>query len=108
MRVSRRVVINLIAFIAVFIAFLIWGALNVVDLQIIKRPYTVTAEFASTPGIRSNFEVAYLGVPVGEVGSVRLTSDRVMASLRINHGVTLPASVTAAVLRMSAVGEPYV
>jgi phospholipid/cholesterol/gamma-HCH transport system substrate-binding protein len=105
---SRRLWINLAAFSLLFVILAGWAVRNVVQLDALERPYRVTAQFGTSPGLRSGFEVAYLGVRVGRLGSVKLHQGQVDAVLKIERSVKLPAVLNAAVRRMSAVGEPYV
>jgi phospholipid/cholesterol/gamma-HCH transport system substrate-binding protein len=106
--VTRRVVVNLVAFGLVFVLLAGWAATNVLHLDLFEEPYTVVAEFDHSPGLRPDVEVAYLGTRVGTISRVELRPGHVEVALRIDDGVELPAEVTAAVRRKSAVGEPYV
>jgi virulence factor Mce-like protein len=106
--VNRRVIINLTVFALLAVVMSVWALTNVVTFDFLKRPYHVTAEFASSPGLHPGFEVDYLGVPVGKIGSVKLEQGRVKVRLDLDRGRTLPAHLTAAAARKSAVGEPYV
>lgn len=105
---NRRVVINLGVFAVLGVVMVVWALQNVLSLSLFTRPYHVTAYFVSSPGLHPGFEVDYLGVPVGKIGAVRLDRDRVQVRLDIDHGQQLPAGLTAAAARKSAVGEPYV
>lgn len=105
---STRVRINLAVFAALFVALLWWDVTNVLRPDAYTRPYHVTAEFATSPGLRSGFGVTYRGVQVGQLGSVKLVGHHVRVDLKIDRGVKLPAGVDAAVRRKSVVGEPYV
>ena len=105
---NRRVWINLAAFAAIFLMLATWAVRNVLHLELVDKPYTVTAEFERSPGLRRDVEVAYLGTRIGTIGSVSLQPGLVEVTLHIDHGTVLPADVTAAVRRKSAVGEPYV
>jgi phospholipid/cholesterol/gamma-HCH transport system substrate-binding protein len=105
---NRRIAVNLAAFGLLFAVLAVWAVRNVLHLQLIDKPYTVVAEFERSPGLRRDVEVAYLGTRIGTIGSVSLQPGHVEVTLRIDRGVELPADVTAAVRRKSAVGEPYV
>ncbi|MBV9090494.1 MAG: virulence factor Mce family protein [Mycobacteriaceae bacterium] len=70
--------------------------------------YSVTAEFASGGGLYKNANVAYRGVTIGRVESVTLANDGVVAHMRLNSDVKVPANATATVKSVSAVGEQYV
>lgn len=105
---SRRIWVNLAVFAMLFFVLLWWDLNNVLAIDAIKRPYSITAEFATSPGLRAGFGVSYLGVQVGKIGSVHLTGDHVTVKLKLNRGTKLPANLDASVRRKSAVGEPYV
>ena len=106
--ISRRVVINLVAFALLFAVLAVWAVTNVVQLDQIERPYTIVAEFESSPGLQPNVEATYLGVSIGSVEAVDLAEGHVRVAIDVDRGVEIPEGVSAAVRRKSAVGEPYV
>jgi len=107
---GRRILINVTVFAVLSVVMAVWAVQNVVRFDFVDRPYTIRAEFVSSPGLHENFEVAYLGVGVGEIKSIRLDDEggKVVTELAIRRGVRLPAALKAAAGRKSAVGEPYV
>jgi phospholipid/cholesterol/gamma-HCH transport system substrate-binding protein len=105
---TRRLWVNFAAFSLLFVVLAVWAVRNVVQLDAIERPYPVTAQFETSPGLRSGFEVSYLGVRVGRLGTVKLDHGLVSAVLKLDRHTKLPAQLDAAVRRKSAVGEPYV
>ena len=105
---NRRVVINLVTFVVLFLVLSLWAVTNIVSFDFIERPFTVTAEFKTSPGLQPNFEVTYLGHAIGKIGPVALAGDHVTAKLKINRGTRIPGGLNASVRRKSAVGEPYV
>ena len=105
---STRIVVNLVTFAVLAVVMVVWAFNNVVRFDFIDRPYHITVEFASSPGLHPNFEVDYLGLRVGKIDSVRLEKDKVVVRLDIDRGVKIPQGVTAAAARKSAVGEPVV
>jgi phospholipid/cholesterol/gamma-HCH transport system substrate-binding protein len=71
--------------------------------------YVVRLELADGGGIYPNADVTYRGVPVGRVGTLRITVTGIEADLDINDGAPpIPARLQAAVADLSAVGEQYV
>lgn len=70
--------------------------------------YNMTVSMPTTGGLYQNANVAFRGVNVGKVSSVKLTSDGVVAELTIDSGTDIPANSSAAVRSVSAVGEQYV
>ncbi|MBA2282083.1 MAG: MCE family protein [Acidimicrobiia bacterium] len=106
--ISKRIVVNLLFFGLIGVSLLVWALTNVVSFDVVDRPYTLTAEFATSPGLSPRFEVTYLGQRVGSIRSVELEGDHVVVDMRIDRDVEVPAAIDAAVRRKSAVGEPYV
>lgn len=106
--ISRRIIVNLVAFFTLFAVMTTWAATSVVHFDAIERPYRIAAEFESSPGLQPNVQATYLGIPVGTIASVDLQDDRVLVEIDIDRGVEIPVGISAAVRRKSAVGEPYV
>ena len=105
---SRRVAINLVAFLGVFFLMLWWAVNNIITFDFIENPYRVTGEFAATAGVSEGSEVAYLGVNHGTVSAVELVDDKVVIQMQIQRDKRIPAGSTAHIFRKSAVGEPYI
>ncbi|RVX39664.1 phospholipid/cholesterol/gamma-HCH transport system substrate-binding protein [Nonomuraea polychroma] len=105
---KNRIYLNLGFFVALGIVMTIWAFSTIIRLDAIERPYRVSAEFMSSPGLVRGFDVAYLGVRVGKIGDVRLAPGKIVVSLDIDKEIKLPKGVTAEVRRKSAIGEPYV
>jgi phospholipid/cholesterol/gamma-HCH transport system substrate-binding protein len=106
--ISRRVLANLALFGLIGLILAVWAATNVLNLSALTHPYDITAQFSSSPGLRSHFEVAYLGVKVGSVSSVDLGPGMAVVRLSIDNGEKLPVGLRAEASRQSPVGEPYV
>jgi phospholipid/cholesterol/gamma-HCH transport system substrate-binding protein len=106
--VSRRTFINLIWFNAIFALLLYWAFDNIVSLDRIERPYSITADFEQAAGVKANAEVTYLGVHFGYVSDVERQADRVHMTLKIDKGKEIPEGTIARVFRKSAIGEPYI
>ncbi|TDD76705.1 MCE family protein [Actinomadura darangshiensis] len=105
---NRRLTINLLAFGVLAVVMVVWAFNNVVKFDFIDRPYHISVEFESSPGLHPNFEVDYLGLRVGKIDAVDLKKDKVVVRLDMDRGVKIPQGVTAAAARKSAVGEPVV
>ncbi|MCX6469293.1 MAG: MCE family protein [Corynebacteriales bacterium] len=110
MTISRFVRMQLIIFSIITVISLV-----VVGFFYIQVPamfgigrYSVAVELPSTGGIYPNANVTYRGVTVGKVSSVTLTSTGVRAELSIDSDRKIPASSTASVQSVSAVGEQFV
>jgi phospholipid/cholesterol/gamma-HCH transport system substrate-binding protein len=105
---TQRVLINLVTFAVLGAVMVVWALTSIIRFDFIDRPYNVTVEFESSPGLHPNFEVDYLGVRIGKIDSVRLEKNKVLVKLDIERGVKIPKGVSAAAARKSAVGEPVV
>lgn len=70
--------------------------------------YGVSADFTAGGGLYKNANVTYRGVAVGRVESVGLSSNGVIAQMRLNSETAIPSNVTATVKSVSAVGEQYI
>lgn len=114
---SRRVFINLVAFLAVFFLMLWWAINNIIDptelplvggASVFDQPYEIEGEFAATAGVATNSEVAYLGVNYGKVTEVDTVDGKVVITMAIEQGKEIPAGSTARIFRKSAIGEPYI
>jgi ABC-type transporter Mla subunit MlaD len=55
---SRRTIINLIFFVFVFGIMCLWAVQNIVRIDAIEKPYSVTGTFPATSGVLPNAEVA--------------------------------------------------
>ncbi len=105
---NRRVLINLIAFLGVFVLMCVWAVNNIITFDFLEHPYEISGEFAATAGVAENSEVAYLGVHYGSVRSVEAEDGRVRIDMAIDRGKEIPAGSVARIFRKSAVGEPYI
>ena len=120
---SRRTLINLVFFLAVFFVMCGWAVQNIVTIDRIDQPYTVTGEFAAASGILPNAEVAYLGVHYGRVTSVERktgedncgklagapVSGCVKMTMKLDRDKKdIPKDGIARIFRKSAIGEPYI
>lgn len=114
---NRRVAINLVAFLGVFVLMLWWAINNIIDptdlplvggASVFDQPYELTGEFAATVGVSDGSEVAYLGVHYGQVSDVDMEDGKVTITMEIEPGNEIPAGSIARIFRKSAIGEPYV
>jgi phospholipid/cholesterol/gamma-HCH transport system substrate-binding protein len=106
--VNRRTLINLVFFNAVFLVMLVWAAQNIITVDALERPYTITGDFEQAAGVKANAEVTYLGVHYGRVADVERTPDGVSIEMKIDRGKEIPAASIARIFRKSAIGEPYI
>ncbi len=107
-RSEKRVIVNFGVFLLLGVLLLVWAAFNIIRLDAVERPFRVTASFETSPGLRPDFQVAFLGVQIGTIDKVELEDKEAVVTLKLFRGTELPRNVGAAVRRQSAVGEPYV
>jgi phospholipid/cholesterol/gamma-HCH transport system substrate-binding protein len=105
---NRRVAINLVAFLGVFVLMLWWAVNNIITFDFIERPYEIEGRFAATAGVAPNSEVAYLGVNYGSVSKVESVDGGVVITMSIDRDKEIPAGSVARIFRKSAIGEPYI
>ena len=104
----RRVYVNLGAFVVLFAMLTAWAVFDIIRPVALEDTYPLRMEFADATGLRTNVEVTYRGVRVGEITDVSLRDGGADARAAIDRDRQLPVGVTAAIRRRSAVGEPYV
>ncbi|GGV39754.1 hypothetical protein GCM10010182_75190 [Actinomadura cremea] len=105
---TRRIRLNLAIFAVLAAVLTVWALRNVLEFDPFDRPYRITAQFERSPGLQPGFDVTYLGVAIGEIGSVRLDEGVVVVTLAIDKGERVPRGASAAASLKSAIGEPYV
>lgn len=109
---TRATKLKLIAFTMIGILVIAYTAINYANLGRfigVRHYYVVRLDLADAGGIFPNAEVTYRGVPVGRVGTIRLTGSGVEADLDISDSApAIPDRLHAVVADLSAVGEQYV
>ena len=105
---SRRTLVNLVFFNAVFVVMLVWAAGNIITIDSLEKPYTITGDFAQAAGVQPNAEVTYLGVHYGRVSAVERIPEGVAVTMKIDRGKDIPEASIARIFRKSAIGEPYI
>lgn len=107
---NRRLLINLITVLVLFVGSVAWVIIGVLGGGIGGAPFPVTVDFASSGGVFTNQEVTYRGVLIGRVGDMALNDDGVDIELLIEPewAGKIPADVLASVQSKSAVGEQFV
>jgi phospholipid/cholesterol/gamma-HCH transport system substrate-binding protein len=108
MRITRRVLINTIAFGVTSLILFAMLAVRILP-TVFASSYTIAGVFSEAGGVFTDQEVTYRGVQVGRVGSMRLTNHAVKIDMIIQSRYKLPREgITARVLYKSAVGEQFI
>jgi phospholipid/cholesterol/gamma-HCH transport system substrate-binding protein len=109
---TRSTKLKLVAFALVGVLVLVFAGLHYAKLGRYfgaSGYYVVRLELTDSGGIYPNADVTYRGVPVGRVGTLRITTTGIEADLDISDSAPrIPARLQAAVANLSAVGEQYV
>lgn len=110
MRMTPRLLINLITVLLLGILTVGWVLVSVVGGGAFRDPWRVTADFKASGGVYTEQEVTYLGVAIGRVGELSLNETGVDIELLIEPDWVdrIPDSVLARVQSKSAVGEQFV
>lgn len=110
MKLDRRLAINLVTVLVLFVVTVGWVVVKLLGGGIGGAPFPVTVDFASSGGVFTNQEVTYRGVLVGRVGDMSLNEDGVDVVLLIEPEWEgrIPADVVASIQSKSAVGEQFV
>jgi virulence factor Mce-like protein len=107
MKFTRRHLINLIMVAVVGVVAIAWAAVGLAGIRF-DKPKTITVNMAQTGGALPGAEVAYLGIPIGKVGSARLTPDAVELKLTVRPKGPMAKQLRADVRQKSSLGEPFV
>jgi phospholipid/cholesterol/gamma-HCH transport system substrate-binding protein len=91
-----------------FLILLVEATRSIISVGAITHPYTLNAEFSNGIGVLTHSEVAYLGVPVGEVATVKRVPGGVVVRMAVNKDHRIPTGSIAALGRKSAIGEQYI
>ena len=105
--ISRRLVINLIAFFVVSFALVTYGVVNLLGNPL-NNNTILTTEFPNASGLYPNFTVELNGVPVGSVASTALTAKGTKVTMTINPGISVPNDVQSSVQIANDLGEQVV
>lgn len=105
--ITRRLLVNLIAFFLVSFGLVAYGVVNLLGNPL-SSPTVLTTEFPNASGLYPGFEVELNGVPVGTVSSTALTRTATKVTMSINPGVNVPSNVQASVQIANDLGEQVV
>lgn len=106
-RIQRKHLIAAVGLLGVFVATIAFLYGSILDGSITRRPVQVSVELEEAGGLFGGSGVAYRGVHVGKVESVRLDGGRIVARVNLHPDAKVPASSRAAVRTLSPAGEQY-
>src|SRR5687768_15023983 len=110
MRMTPRLLINLITVLLLGVVTVGWVLVSLVGGGAFEEPWRVVADFKASGGVYTEQEVTYRGVAIGRVGELSLNDTGVDIELLIEPEWEgrIPADVIARVQSKSAVGEQFV
>jgi virulence factor Mce-like protein len=104
---TRRMVVNLIGFLTIAFVLVALGIVNLLGNPL--RSHTeISAVFPDASGLHSGFDVTLDGVDVGVISDVKLVSQGVRVTLRLDPGVKVPGDAVASVDLANALGEQQI
>jgi phospholipid/cholesterol/gamma-HCH transport system substrate-binding protein len=92
---------------AVLVALLVGAGVYVGQTRLFP-PMTVTAVFSSAHGIYPGDDVRIAGVKAGTVTDISPSGTKVMLTLRVDHGVRVPAQAKAVIVAQNLVAARFV
>jgi phospholipid/cholesterol/gamma-HCH transport system substrate-binding protein len=107
MRFNAKQLANIAVVTAVGLLATAWAVFGLAHVSL-SRPDVVRVELASSGGALPGAQVTYLGVPVGQVASARITASGVELRLNVRPRGPIPRDLAAVVRQKTALGEPYV
>jgi virulence factor Mce-like protein len=105
--ISRRLIINLIAFFVVSALLVGYGVVTLLGNPL-KSPTVLTTDFPDASGLYQNFEVELNGVPVGTVTNIELTATGTKVTMAIHPGTDVPGDVYSSIQIANDLGEQVV
>jgi len=105
-RERNQVVVGIVSIVVLALVFLL--AFDFKKLPFISHTYSITAEFADAAGLSPGSDVRIAGLKVGTVSHVELGKDRVIVTLSLGGGVTIPRDATAAISLKTILGTKSV
>src|SRR5260221_13895510 len=94
-RERNQVVVGIVSIVVLALVFLL--AFDFKKLPFISHSYSITAEFTDAAGLSPGRDVRIAGLKGDTVSHVKLASDRVLVTLSVSGGVTIPPDATAAI-----------
>src|SRR6478672_11908178 len=93
---------------AVILAIALVAGVVVLVRQVFFGPNTITAYFPTATAIYPGDEVRVSGVKVGKIDSIEPDGTRTKLTLKVDHGVPVPADAKAVIVAQNLVAARYV
>lgn len=105
--ITRRVLVNLIAFLVIAGFFIAYGLITILHNPFAQRT-EVSTVLPSTAGLVKDLSVTSNGVQVGTIQSVSLVPKGVKVTMQLFPGAQVPGNVMSSVVRANPLGEQSV
>jgi len=105
--ISKRLIINLIAFFLISAALVGYGIVNLLG-DPLRSSIVLTTDFPDASGLYQNFTVELNGVPVGTVAAIHLTARGTRITMDIHPGTKVPGDVRSSIQIANDLGEQVV
>ena len=99
---------RLAAGLALVLAALLIAGTAVLIRQAFWRPSTITAYFSTATGIYPGDDVRIVGIKVGSITAIQPKGTRTELTMRLDHGVPIPADAKAVIVAPNLVAARYV
>lgn len=107
MKITRRVLINLVTFAVVAIGLIGYGVFDLLGNPFAATT-TVSTVLPSASGLAPQFSVAYDGIVVGSVSGITVVPGGAKVTMTIDPGQHVPAAVAARVVIANTLGQQEV
>jgi phospholipid/cholesterol/gamma-HCH transport system substrate-binding protein len=105
--ITRRTIVNLVAFLAVTLALVAYGFVDLLGNPL-AQPTRVSAVFPDASGIAPGLTVALYGVDVGSVTGVHLEPAGAVVDMAIQPGSNVPGNVEATIDLANDLGQQQI
>jgi virulence factor Mce-like protein len=105
--ITKRLVVNLIAFFLVSAVLVGYGIVSLLG-DPLRSSTVLTTDFPNASGLYQNFTVELNGVPVGTVGNIALTPTGTRITMDIHPGTVVPGDVRSSIQIANDLGEQVV
>lgn len=106
-QIPLKHLLSALALLAMLLATIVYLYGNILGESVTRRPIHVTVAMNQTGGLFEGSSVAYRGVRVGKVDSIRLDGSGASARISIDPGTRIPVDSAAAVRTLSPAGEQF-
>jgi phospholipid/cholesterol/gamma-HCH transport system substrate-binding protein len=103
-----RTAVKFGGFVAVCVAFTLWLAFTIGNVELFENRYQLTATFDDVTGLLVNDNVKVAGVVVGKVRTIKVDQGRARVTFDVREDVKLPSDSKAAVRWRNLLGQRYV